>query len=152
MSNDEKIIFLEQKVKTLQMYYSAALADSTLRYGKEGILDKITEQKRIEQVNNGSALAQMYSVKEPKQAFEKVQDMFGCADWVCEDIENGFTAVSKKCMLCVLSKKMGTYSPCQIYCLSPIEAMIKGVCPNAEFIIEKTLWDNDKCIVKVKLK
>jgi hypothetical protein len=59
MSNEEKIAFLEQKVKTLQIYYSAALADSTLRYGKAGILDKIIEQKRNEQMNTGSALAQM---------------------------------------------------------------------------------------------
>jgi len=31
---------LEQKVKTLQMYYAAVLADTTLRYGKAGILDE----------------------------------------------------------------------------------------------------------------
>lgn len=37
---------LEQKLKILQMYYAAALADSTLRYGNAGIPDKVIGQKR----------------------------------------------------------------------------------------------------------
>jgi hypothetical protein len=38
---------LEQKLKTLQMYYAAALADSTLRYGSEDICPSLFVQTRI---------------------------------------------------------------------------------------------------------
>ena len=141
----------EQKVKTLQMLYAAALADSTLRYGNAGILDEVTAQKRAEQMRTGTSLSERFGVKEPKQAFEKVQDIYGCANWVCEDTDKGFNAVCTNCMLCALSKQMGAYSPCQVHCLSPIEAMIKGVNPRAEFAVEKTLWGSDKCVVQVKL-
>jgi hypothetical protein len=142
----------EQKIKTLQMYYAAALADSTLRYGNAGILDKVTEQKRAEQMKAGASLAERFGVLEPKQAFLKTQETYGCASWVCEDTGDGFTAVCTSCMLCGISKKMGAYNPCRIHCLSPIEAMITGVAPNAEFIVASTLWDSDKCDVKVLLK
>ena len=150
MSNEEKIAILEQKIRILQMLYAAALADSALRYGKAGILDEIADQKRAEQIDAGAALAQRFGVKEPKQAFEKVQEIYGCASWVYEDKENGFRAACANCMLCALSKKMGPYSPCRIFCLSPIEAMIKSVDPDAEFTVEKTLWGGDECSVMVK--
>ncbi len=143
---------LEQKLKTLQIYYAAALADCTTRYGNEGILEKITEQKRVEQGKAGASLAERFGVKEPWQAFEKTQEVYGCADWVRVDTENGFAAVASNCMLCAISKKMGPHSPCQIHCLTPIETMLKAVAPNMEFIVEKTLWNGDQCSVKVELK
>lgn len=143
---------LEQKLKTLQMYYAAALADSTLRYGSAGILDKVTEQKRDEQMKNGAALVERFDVKEPWQAFEKAQELYGCANWSREETDNGFVAVCTNCMLCAISKKTGQYSPCQIHCLSPIEAMAKAVAPDVDFVTEKTLWSGEKCIVRVEAK
>ncbi|MCL2138560.1 MAG: hypothetical protein FWH41_03410 [Treponema sp.] len=151
MNDEEKIAFLEGKIKVLQKFYAAALADSTVRYGNAGILAEIESQKHAEQMNSGRAYAAQFGVKEPKQVFEKVQDVFGCATWVCEDTEKGFTAVSNACMLCSFTKKMGAYSPCKMHCLSPIEAMIKAVNPDAGFTVEKTLWDNDKCEVKIRV-
>jgi len=151
MTSEERVAILEQKLKTLQMFYAAVQADSTLRYGNAGILDRVTEQKHAEQVKTGAASAQRLGIKEPKQAFLKTQDTFGCANWVCEDTEDGFTASCANCMLCAMSKKMGQYSPCRLNCLNPIEAMLKGIAPNAEFIVDNTLWDNDKCSVRVIL-
>jgi len=152
MSNEEKITMLEKKLKTLQMYYAAALADSVYRYGTEGILDKIIEQKRAEQLKGGAEVAVRLGVKEPKNAFENVQELCGCANWICTDTENGFEAVATSCMLCTISKKMGNFSPCQIYCLSPIEAMLKSVSPNADIFVMDTLWNSDKCKVNIKLE
>ena len=40
---------LEQKFKMLQMIYAGALTDFVLRMGKEGILEKVTLEKREEQ-------------------------------------------------------------------------------------------------------
>jgi len=143
---------MEQKLKALQMYYAAALADSTLRYGEAGILDEVAAQKRVEQMAGGAVLAGRFGVMEPQDAFIKTADTYGCADWICENTENGFTATATRCMLCAISQKIGSqYSPCQIHCLSPMEAMLKGVAPDAEFVVGDTLWDSDKCAVKVRL-
>ena len=149
MTNEEKVLLLEQKLRTLQMYYAAALADSTLRYGKAGILDEVTAHKKTEQMKTGAALAERFSVKEPQDAFLKTADTYGCADWVCEKTSYGFIATASRCMLCAISKKMGEYSPCKIHCLSPMEAMLKGIAPEAGFVVEETLWDSDKCKVNV---
>jgi len=141
----------EQKLKALQMYYAAALADTTLRYGKAGILEEVTEQKRTEQMKTGAALAERFGVKVPQDAFLKPADVYGCADWVCEDIGGGFTATASRCMLCAIAKKMGEYCPCTIFCLSGMEAMLKGIAPEAVFVVDETLWDSDKCRVSVKI-
>jgi len=42
------------------MYYAAAPADSVNRYGNEGILEKITQQKKAEQMKSGSDAAIHY--------------------------------------------------------------------------------------------
>jgi len=152
MTNEEKILHLEQKLKNLQMYYAAAIADSVSRYGNEGVLDKITQQKKAEQMKSGSDAATRFGAKEPKQVFEKIQDLYGCASWVCNDTEDGFEAITANCMLCAISKRMGPHSPCQIYCLSPIEAMIKAIMPNINFTVTDTLWSSDKCRISVKFE
>jgi len=152
MTSEEKIAGLERKIKVLQMSYTGVLADSVLRYSRAGILDEVTKQKRDEQMKTSAVLAERFGVKEPKQAFGNVQDLFNCADWAYEDTETGFSAVCGNCMLCALCKKMGTDSPCQIYCLSPIEASIKGIKPDAEFTVKKTLWDDSRCEVEVRYR
>ena len=150
MTNEERITTLEQKLKTLQLYYAAALADSVVRYGNAGVLDSITEQKREEQMKNGAGLAARFGVAEPKQAIEKTRDAYGCADWVCSDADNGFAAVASNCTLCAIAKQMGPYSPCQIHCLSPMEAMMKGVSPDVAFAVDSTLWEADRCRISVR--
>jgi len=149
---EERVAILEQKLKTLQMFYAAVQADATLRYGNAGILDHVTEQKLAEQIKTGAVSAERLGIKEPQEAFLKTQDTFGCANWVCEDTEDGFIATCTNCLLCAMSKKMGQYSPCWLNCLNPIEAMLQGVSPKAEFIVQKTLWDNANCAVRVILK
>ena len=42
-------------------------------------------------------------------------------------------------------------APVKFIVLSPIEAMIKGVNPQADFSVEKTLWENEKCVVQLTL-
>jgi len=140
----------EQKVKTLQMYYAAALADSTLRYGRAGILEEVTVQKRAEQMKSGVVLAERFGIEEPQDVFLKTADIYGCADWACKKTDDGFIATANHCMLCAISKKMGEYSPCKIHCLSPMEAMLTGIVPEAKFIVEETLWDSDKCRVNAQ--
>jgi hypothetical protein len=151
MTSEEKVLLLEQKLKTLQMYYAAALADSTLRYGKAGILDEVAEQKRTDQMKNGTSLSERFGIRESWDVFLKTADIYGCADWVCKKTNDGFVVTASRCMLCAISKKMGNYSPCKIHCLSPIEAMLKGIVLEAEFEAEKTLWDSDKCKVNVTI-
>ncbi|HBC99963.1 MAG TPA: hypothetical protein DC053_12370, partial [Lachnoclostridium sp.] len=89
-------------------------------------------------MKNGALLAERFRVKEPQDAFLKTADTYGCADWVCEKTNDGFVAIASRCMLCAISKKMGEYSPCKIHCLSPMEAMLRGITPEAEFVVEET--------------
>ncbi|HNY37041.1 MAG TPA: hypothetical protein PKI73_03560 [Petrotogaceae bacterium] len=142
----------EKKLKTLQMFYAAALADTVFRYGKEGILEKITQEKASEQKNSGKIMVQRFGIEKAEDAFEKTQDLYGCADWKIESTEDGFSAVNSSCMLCNISKKMGSYSPCRIYCLEPIKAMISAVDSESSFEVAETLWESNRCSVSVKKK
>lgn len=140
----------EKKVKLLQMIYAGVLADSVLRYGKAGILESVTAQKRQEQMLTGKIRATQFGIQTADQVFTALSDLFACADWKITRTDNGFTATAQNCMLCGICKKLGTESPCRIYCLDAMEGMIKGIDPNAEFNVSETLYTGEKCMVEVK--
>lgn len=140
---------LEHKVKMLQMIYLGALVDSLRWYTKEGILEKVTEEKRKEQFISGKQRLSQFGITEPEQVFIKLSDLFNCAHWEIDKKSSQFSAEAKGCMLCAAAKKFMSGCPCKIYCLDPMEAMIKAIDPEIQFIVQETLWDGDRCRVEV---
>ena len=144
---------LADKVRTLQAVYAGALADSVLRLGNEGVLEKVTLQKRNEQMMFGKARAAQFGMTSPREVFEKLSELMGCADWSVSPDENGaLRATATRCMLCAYAKKLGAESPCRIYCLDPMEGMVKGLDENADFVVESTLYDGGQCVVRLSDK
>jgi hypothetical protein len=139
----------EKKVKVLQAMYAGVLADSVLRMGRAGILQKVTEEKLAEQMENGKMRAAQMGITKKQDVFAVLSEIFGCANWETTDTKTGFTAEASACMLCGLAKKMGAESPCNIYCLDPMEAMVKGIDDSANFTVHETLWEGRKCHVVV---
>ncbi len=140
---------MEKKIKVLQGMYAGVLADSVLRMGREGILEKVTEEKKVEQLASGKIRAAQLGITRPQEVFEVLSEIFGCANWRTTDTDHGFKAEADGCMLCSMAKKMGAQSPCNIYCLDPMEAMVKGIADNASYDVAETLWDGQKCQVEV---
>ena len=138
-----------EKVKMLQAIYAGALADSVLRLGTEGVLEKVTKQKRVEQLAGGKARAAQMGITSPEEVFTKLSDLMGCANWTTSPGEGGFTATASRCMLCALAKRMGTQSPCRIYCLDPMEGMVKGLDESADYDVQSTLFESAQCRVVI---
>lgn len=142
---------LSEKVRTLQVIYAGALADSVLRLENEGVLEKVTEQKRKEQLMSGKARALQMGISSAEEVFSKLSDIMGCADWTIESdgAGSGFTANASKCLLCGIAKKIGTQSPCRMYCLNPMEGMVKGIVENVSFDVQSTLYESTQCRVVI---
>lgn len=140
----------EKKIKMLQMIYAGALADSVLRLDREGILSKVTADKKQEQLAGGKLRADQLGIQRPIQVFSILPEIFGCANWSTEENNEGFVATATNCMLCGLSKKLGTGSPCNIHCLDAMEGLIKGLDESAEYNVIATLWSQNECKVVVK--
>jgi hypothetical protein len=143
-----------EKVKVLQAAYAGALADTVLRLGREGVLGKVTGEKKEELKLTGSLRAKQLGAARPEEVIPRTAEIFGCADWsVSEKVDgSGFTAAAPRCMLCAMARKLGTQSPCSLYCLDPMEGMIRGIAPSAEFTVESTLWDGPECRIDVTCK
>jgi hypothetical protein len=140
---------LEKKNRLLQTIYAGALVDSIQQFSQEGILKKVESRKKDEQMLSGKMRAAQFGITQPEDVFHRLADIFGCANWDVQHFDNGFTAVATNCMLCAFAKKIGTPSLCNLYCLDPMEGMIKGVDPNLQYKVETTLWNNNECSVKV---
>ena len=142
---------MHEKVKMLQAIYTGALADCVMRLGNEGVLEKVTRQKRAEQLVSGKARATQLGFARKEEVFTQLSELMGCANWTIHANEDGtgFTATASLCMLCVMAKRMGTQSPCHIYCLDPMEGMVRGLDDQADFSLAGTLFDGEECRVVV---
>jgi hypothetical protein len=137
------------QIKMLQMTYAAQMADSVRRLSDAGALESTTAQKRTEQLAGGGARAAQMGVREPREVFTRLAEIFDCADWTVVEAADGFAATASRCLLCALAKRMGTPSPCRICCLDPMEGMVCGLAPEACVEVEETLFDGDRCRVRV---
>jgi hypothetical protein len=142
---------LNEKVRVLQTIYAGALADHVYRLGQEGVLEKVTDMKRHEQLAGGKIRAGQMGITRPDAVFTTLSDIMGCANWEVTPHENGdgFTATASRCMLCAFAKRMGSQSPCRLGCLDPMEGMIKGLDEKASFTVESTLFAGSDCRVVV---
>jgi len=139
----------EEKVRILQLTYAGALADAVLRMGRDGILPKVTQEKRTEQMRTGKAKAEQFGISRPEEVFSRLTEIFGCATWEMKTENGGFSAETKSCKLCAIAKRMGAPGPCDMYCLDPMEGMVKGLAPDMKFSVTETLWDGLKCRVEL---
>jgi hypothetical protein len=139
-----------KQVQMLQMAYAGALADTVLQLSKEGVLPGVTARKRQEQLATGKLRVTQFGISNQEEVFLKLSELFGCAAWEITDrSEEVFLARNGNCKLCAIAKRIGAPSPCQLYCLDPMEGMVKALKPDAVYTIEETLWEGQKCRVKV---
>lgn len=131
------------------MAYVGALVDSLRRYTQEGILEKVTEEKRKEQQASASQRLSQFGIAQPEQVFTRLSDLFNCARWEVDNMDGKISATANGCMLCAAAKKLNTGSPCRIYCLDPMDAMVRALDPALRFKVTGTLWDGDQCRVEV---
>jgi len=140
---------LEKKIQLLEATYTGVLADAVRCFSNEGVLESVTEKKRKNQMALKKQQAERYEVTKPEEAFTRLTEIFNCASWESERNESGFIAQSQICKLCAITKKLCTNSPCRIYCLNPMECMIKGISPGSTFNVLETMWDGQKYRVAV---
>jgi len=161
-----------QHIRVLQLTYAAQLADSVVQFEKAGVLERVTEERRAMRSASGAAQAAKMGIAEPAAAFTTSAELFGCADWTvaaggaegpgavagpdaagtapqAAEAAPALTARASTCLLCALVKKAGGPSPCRLYCLDPIEAMVSGLDAGAGFDVEETLYDGAECRVRV---
>lgn len=140
------------KINLLQKTYITVLADSVQRMGNFGILEEATQVKKKEQMASGKLKAEMFGFNKAEQVFLFLSELVDCVNWKIKENGSGFTATAKSCKLCAATKDLGAKSPCNIYCLDPIEGMIKGIDPETVFKVQEKLWDGKECRIEVNRK
>ena len=139
----------EKKLAVMRNLYTGLQAETIMRYAKAGIFEEV-EKERIElSLTSGGRNAERLAIENAREAFAKPASITDCAFWEIEERDNSLTAVCTGCKLIGMCKQMQTPSPCKMYCLSPIEGMIKALKPGAYFRVVSTLYDGENCTVRV---
>ena len=139
----------EKKIQLLQLTYAAVLADAADQFAKENILQNVIQRKKAEQMATGKMKAEQFGITSPEAVFTRLAEVFNCAAWEIQRAEETFVAETTACKLCAIAKQINAAAPCYLYCLDPMEGMVRGLNPNAGFAVEETLWDGKKCRVRV---
>jgi hypothetical protein len=142
----------EKDIQLLQLTYAAVLADAVSQLAQEDILEKVTQRKKADQEATGKMKAAHFGITTPEAVFTRLAEIFDCAYWEIRKTKNEFVAVTKACKLCAIAKQTDSPAPCYLYCLDPMEGMVKGLNPDSTFTVEETLWDGKKCSVRVNPK
>lgn len=140
----------ETKNEILRQVLFMNMIDSLKNYEKNGILEKVEEEKKKRDIAEGPAKVQNYGIKSAEQFLQFSTDTFNCAHWDIQSEENGFTAITKGCVVCGMAKQAQAPSPCEMTCISPVRGIIKGINPNHDLEVKETLWDGEKCVFNVK--
>ena len=139
----------KKDIQLLQLTYAAVLADAIAQFGKENVLQNVTQRKKAEQMATGKMKAELFGITSPAAVFTRLAEVFSCAAWEIRDAEKKFLAETTTCKLWAIAKKINAPAPCYLYCLDPMEGMVKGLNPHATFAVEETLWDGEICRVLV---
>ena len=139
----------KKDIQLLQFTYAAVLADTVAQLAKEDVLEKVIKRKKAEQKATGKMKAEQFGITSPESVFTRLAEIFDCAAWEIRNAEKKFLAETTTCKLCAIAKKINAPAPCYLYCLDPMEGMVKGLNPHATFAVEETLWDGEKCRVRV---
>ena len=142
----------EKDIQLLQLTYAAVLVDVASQLAQENILEKVTQRKKADQAATGKMKAAHFGITSPEAVFTRLTEIFDCASWEIRKMKNEFVAETKTCKLCAIAKKTDSPSPCYLYCLDPMEGMVKGLNPDSTFTVEETLWEGEKCKVRVNQK
>jgi hypothetical protein len=139
----------DKNIQLLQLTYAAVLADATAQFAKENVLQNVIQRKKAEQMATGKMKAEQFGITSPQAVFTRLAEVFNCAVWKIESSGQGFVAETTTCKLCAIAKKINTPAPCHLYCLDPMEGMVKGLNPHVTFTVEETLWEGKKCKVLI---
>ncbi len=141
----------DEHIRILQLAYASVVADMTRLLGDEGVLENVTQRKRVEQMEQGPRKAAQFGITSADLVFTRLSALFGCAEWRVQQLDEGFVAETRSCLLSGLARQMNAPSPCRLYCLDPMEGLVRGVSPGAGFQVEETLWEGDRCRVNVPI-
>lgn len=138
------------KIDVLRKICFMQMIEAMSNYEKHGIREEVIADKKARDLAEGPAKCAMFGLKTPEDFLNFSMDAFNCVDWQFDFTEEGFNATTYSCVACHMAKEAHAPSICEMHCINPFLAVIKGLNPKGELIVEETLWEGGKCLFKVK--
>jgi len=135
---------MTDETKILQLFYAAALSDAAYHYGRHRVFDKVTQEKKEQQVFSAKRQLSQLGIEGLTDVYKRFSQIFGCALWSIEEKNGVITASSNSCLLCALARKQGSPQPCRPFCINPFTAYAAEF--GYELDVQETLWDGERCL------
>jgi hypothetical protein len=132
--------------RTLQLYYAALMVDAAIAFERFGVAAQVAESKAREQALAAPSQLALLAIGTPRELFERLGAVFGCAQWGVSGEPGGATvAETRACLACAIAKKRGGGRPCEMYCINPVRCLASAMTPSQRLVVEQTLWQGDRC-------
>lgn len=139
-----------ERMKMLQLMYAGVLVDAVRQYGAFGILEQVTEKKRIEQELAARGQVSRLGIRTPEDLFTILPGNFGCANWALDAGGPAFRVEASSCLMCALAERLGTEDPCGIFCINPSRAMAGALPEPHSLSVKSTLWEGSSCVFELE--
>lgn len=138
------------KIEVLRKISFMQMIEAMTNYEKHGIRDAVINDKRERDLAEGPAKCAMFGLQSPEDFLNFSMEAFNCVQWELTETENGFDAETKSCVACHMAKEAKAPSICEMHCINPFLAVIKGINPEGELTVKETLWEGNRCLFNVK--
>lgn len=138
------------RLKTLQLFYAGVLVDAVRQYARQGVLERVTKDKEIEQAAGAHGQLERLGIKTPEELFATFAELFGCVDWKVEREGALVRARTSACLLCALAKRLGAPSPCAIFCVNPFAGLVAALPEPRTLRVAETLWEGKACVFELE--
>jgi hypothetical protein len=136
----------KKDIRTLQLLYAGLLSDLVLIISENGLLEKVSAQKQIE--NNLAAPARVweFKFKKPADVFNFYTNVIGFAEWNSTADADSYSFKTKSCKLKSIAGYLLIASPCDLCCISPIRSLCGALEVPYRIEVCQTLWERESCI------
>ena len=135
---------MTNETKTLQLFYAGALSDAAYHYGKNGIMETVTREKKKHQEEAAPSQLRQLGIEDLPGLYSRFARIFGCADWRLSVEADCIRAETPVCMLCAIAKKQGSPRPCHPFCINPFSSYAEVF--GYELDVQETLWEGTRCL------
>ncbi len=139
----------QMKINTLRQVILIQAVEALRNYTEQGVLDKVIADKQKRDIRDGANRAKLFGITKPEQILALNSELYDCAVWDIKNDGEDVVAVADSCKMCTMVKDAGLPSPCALFCINPVDGVVRGVTGNYKLKVEETLWNGDCCRFRI---
>lgn len=135
----------KEKISVLQLVFAGQIIKEFELIRKKYALTTLLKNEERNALRAAPGRLKQLGLHSVPGVFNFISTVPGFAQWRKRISGNKRTYVTEACKLRDIARYTGCPQPCKLYCIVPIEALLKGLDRRYSIEVQSTLWDGEHC-------